>query len=68
MKVKNFNIGQKLFFKGNVANLSGYGMIVRVFENETYGTTYDVKLEDERVFNRVEDSNINPNGSWKMVN
>ncbi len=68
MKVKNLNIGQKLFFKRRVANLSGYGTIVRIYENETYGISYMVLLDDGRVLNRVEDSNINPKGAWSTVN
>jgi len=48
---KHLKVGQRVFFKGNMANLEGYGKITTRHEHRLFGITYDIQLDDGRTFN-----------------
>ena len=67
MNVEDLRIGQELLFKGDMANLSGHGRIVRTYQHERFGVSYDVLLDDGRIFNRVEPVIIKSGRPWVLI-
>ncbi len=49
----DLKVGQRVFYKGDLANLEGYGKITTRHEIKNWGIFYDIQLDDKRTFYRV---------------
>ena len=49
----DLKVGQGVFYKGDMANLEGYGKITTRHELKEWGIFYDIQLDDGRTFDRV---------------
>lgn len=66
MDTKNLEKGTKVYYKGDMANLEGYGKIIEKIDND-YGIMYDVLLDDGRIFKRVMHQAINSEYRFKVI-
>jgi len=67
MNVESLKVGQELLFKGDMANLSGRGKIIEIHENERFGISYDVLLDDGRIFSRIEPIILKSGRPWVLI-
>ena len=66
--INNLPISQKVFFKGDMANLEGYGRITKRYDHREFGISYAVLLDDGREFNRVEPKGFLSEYRWVLIN
>lgn len=67
INLNNLPIGQRVFMKGDMANLEGYGKIVNRLEFKEFGIYYDIKLDDGREFRRVPARSFDSEYSWVLI-
>ena len=49
MNYSNLQIGEKIYYSGDQANIEGFGTITNTNPNGWYGMQYEITMEDERI-------------------
>lgn len=54
-EMTKLNVGQKIFYTGDMANQEGFGVIESIEPaNKWHGECYNIKMEDGREWNKVQ--------------